>query len=197
MLKKLVILSVTAVIVLASTENLVARENFGYPRQFRRSQHRPTAEQFDGWLEEFAQAYRNNDRGKTDQLLRKMHQFKQRRPQKRRGFPCECRPNFHNRAGTERGRPGQFRNRPNQYPQTRDMGGRNRGCRAEGMGRRGQDFKHRGMSGWNRGSRHRNTSRRGRDFQHRSMDRWDEHSPPRNMRKQRKEQDESGFNWDW
>lgn len=85
------------------------------------------------WLDELTKAYRADDREEMGQLLRKMHQLRQRRQKVRgRGF------------------------------QDRVMiGGWGLGWQGRGTGRRGQSFRGRGMGGWGRGFQGRGIGRPG------------------------------------
>ena len=125
------------------------------PQQLRLGQVRPMQEGSGRLLDELTKAYRENDREKMGQLLRKMHQTRKRLQQKNavaakgeRGF---------------RGRPGPGMQPPKGVGRPRPpMSGR-------GMGRRGQGFQGRGMGGWGRGFQSRGMGGPGRGFRGRGM----------------------------
>ena len=127
----------------------------GKPQQLRPGQVRPMQEGSGRLLGELTKAYRENDREKMGQLLRKMHQIRKRLQQKNdvtakgeRGF---------------RGRPGPGMQPPKGVGRPRPpMSGR-------GMGRRGQGFQGRGMGGWGRGFQGRGMGGPGRGFRGRDM----------------------------
>jgi len=70
-------------------------------QQLRPGANLPAQQMFGKWLDALTNAYRENDRKKMGQLIRKMHQLRQRVRQARA-------------AGAERGR--AFRNRPKATP---------------------------------------------------------------------------------
>lgn len=127
----------------------------GKPQQLRPGQVQPMQEGSGRLLDELTKAYRENDREKMGQLLRKMHQTRKRLQQKNavaakgeRGF---------------RGRPG-----PGMQP-SKGVGRPRPPMSGRGMGRRGQGFQGRGMGGWGRGFQGRGMGGPGRDFRGRGM----------------------------
>lgn len=137
----------------AARKHMEARR--GKPQQLRPGQVRPMQEGSGRLLDELTKAYRENDREKMGQLLRKMHQTRKRLQQKNavatkgeRGF---------------RGRPG-----PGMQP-SKGVGRPRPPMSGRGMGRRGQGFQGRGMGGWGRGFQGRGMGGPGRDFRGRGM----------------------------
>ena len=158
MLKK-VMLGIVAVIVLVGAENLIAQERevderaekralrraeraereAGHKRmegvQQKRQGFRPVQERFDRWFDKLTKAYRQNDREKMGQLLRKMHQFREGQT-KAKDAVGERRQDFCGGARARKREAGQFRG---------GLGGRGQGLQGRGMGGQGQDFPARGI----------------------------------------------------
>ena len=98
-------------------------------QQLRPGANLPAQQMFSTWLDELTNAYRENDREKMGQLIRKMRQMRQR-VRKAMGAPGEA--------------VRDFRGRPGAAP-LEGMGGRGRGFQGRGMGGRGRGFQGRGM----------------------------------------------------
>lgn len=132
----------------------------GKPQQFRPSQVRPMQEGSGRLLDELTKAYRENDREKMGQLIRKMHQFRQK-VRKARSAPVEARRDFPGRPRLDVP-PSEEVVRP--MPPGRGMRGWGRGFQGRGMGGWGRGFQGRGMGGWGRGFRGRGMGGWGRGF---------------------------------
>ncbi len=132
------------------------------PQQTRRGQNRPMQPMFGGWLDELTKAYRDNDRKKMGQLLRKMQQARATAGQRGPGF----------RGRDIMGRGGRG------FP-PRGMGGWGRGYPGGGiMNRGGRGFQDGGMGGWGRGFQGRDImSRGGQGFPPRGMGRRERDLP--------------------
>ena len=194
MLKK-VMLGIVAVIVLVGAENLIAQERevderaekralrraeraereAGHKRmegvQQKRQGFRPVQERFDRWFDKLTKAYRQNDREKMGQLLRKMHQFREGQT-KAKDAVGERRQDFCGGARARKREAGQFRG---------GLGGRGQGLQGRGMGGQGQDFPARGIGRRGQGIQGRGMGGQGQDFQARGMGRPDPDMPPRGM----------------
>jgi len=144
------------------TENLRGEPEPVRPGQEKLAQPR---QMFGRYLDELTKAYRANDREKMGQLLRKMHQLRQKW-QRVRGLGFQGR--------------GMF-------------GGWGRGWQGRGIGGWGQGFQGRGMMGeWGRGFQGRGFDRQGPDMpqppfmerpepDEKDMDRPGPPKPPRDM----------------
>jgi len=158
----------------------------GRPQQFGRGQTPPSPAiqtRLAGWLDELTKAYRENDREKMGQLLRRMNEARQR-VQRARGALGERLRDLRGRAGAGQGLPGTNRGWPGigqgrlgqlrgcpygrwQGLQRRGIGGWGQGTPDRGIGRPGQGFQHRG--GWGQGTPGRGIGGPGRGFQPRGM----------------------------
>ena len=132
------------------------------PQQFRPEQERPVQQMFDRWFNELTKAYQENDRQKMGQLIRKMHQLRQRQRKARPALGERVR-DFRVRPGAEKGHPdtdkrrrpgvrkedsGQIRGGPQGYGfQPRGMDRPDRRKPPEGRGGWGRGFQGRGMGG--------------------------------------------------
>ena len=135
------------------------------PQQLRPGQVRPMQEGSGRLLDELTKAYRENDREKMGQLIRKMHQLRQK-VRKAMGVPGEAGRDFRGRPRLDVP-PSEEVVRP--MPPVRGMGDWGRGFQGRGMGRRGQGFQGRGMGGWGRGFQGRGMGGPGRGFRGRGM----------------------------
>ena len=130
-------------------------------------QNRPAQQMAGRWLDELTKAYRENDREKMGQLIRKMHQLRQRVRQGRaaaaesgralRDMPGPAMPPEGRRPRTvEKPRPPTDEDWPRMQPPEdvdvvrplmpgRGMRGWGQGFQGRGMGGRGQGFRGRGM----------------------------------------------------
>ena len=220
MLKK-VMLGIVAVIVLVGAENLIAQERevderaekralrraeraereAGHKRmegvQQKRQGFRPVQERFDRWFDKLTKAYRQNDREKMGQLLRKMHQFREGQT-KAKDAVGERRQDFCGGARARKREAGQF---------CGGLGGRGQGIQGRGMGGQGQDFQARGMGRRDQGLQHTGMGRPDPDMPPRGMGRRQQRThgggrgyrnpgfPRRGMRNRR--QDRHSSEWDW
>ncbi len=167
------------------------------PQQLRPGQVRPMQEGSGRLLDELTKAYRENDREKMGQLIRKMHQLRQRVRQGRaaaaeggralRDMPSPAMPPEGRRPRTvEKPRPPTDEDWPRMQPPEdvdvvrplmpgRGMRGWGQGFQGRGMGGRGQGFRGRGMGrgfqgrGMGRGFQGRGIRGGGRGFQGRGM----------------------------
>lgn len=230
MLKK-IIFGVMVVALLAGSEDLLARERSvetgAKQKQVRRPRgqagqkqqglrpggKQPGQQEFDRYFNALTKAYRENDRAKMGQMLRKINQFRQKR-QRAKVVPGRRVRDLPERGGAGKGRPGRFRrdfskNRPGFWHGA--MGGRGRGLRGGGWGRGGRGFRHRGIGGGRGrgfrgrgmgGGRGRNMrgggmGRRGQGFRGRGG-RAGQGIPRRNMNVPRRgNMPREDFDWDW
>jgi hypothetical protein len=199
MLKK-IILSVMAVVLLTGSENVFANETNAAAGVEQEKQvlqsgvKRPRQQEFDRYFNALTKAYRENDREKMGQMLRKMNQFRQNQ-QKAKVVPGKRGQDLPKRRGLGMGWHGRGKGRRGQGMSWhgRGMGrrgqgmcwhGRGKGRRGRGMGwhsrgkgRRGQgmSWHGRGMGGRGRGMgwHGRGMGRRGRvmGWQDRGMSR--------------------------
>lgn len=159
-------------------------------QQFRQNQ--PVQQMAGRWLDELTKAYQENDREKMGQLIRKMHQLRQRVRQGRaaaaervralRETPGPAIPPEGRRPRTvEKPRPRTDEDRPRMQPPKdvvrpltpgRSMGGWGQGFQGRGMGGWGRGLRGRGMGGWGRGPRGRGMGGWGRGLQGRGMGGW-------------------------
>ena len=184
-MSKKVIFGIVAAVLLLGAENLFAQEREADERVERRAlrraeraereaghkrmqgmqqKHRgfrPMQEGFDRWFNQLTKAYHQNDREKMGQLLRNMHQFRERQT-KEKDAVGECRQDFRGRDEAGKGRHGQFHGGPCRHGQ---------GLQHTGMGRPDPDMPHRGMGRPDPDMPHRGMGRRGRGFQRRGMGR--------------------------
>jgi len=219
-MSKKIMLVIVAVILLLGAENLIAQERRDRPEaepervralqqkpqqkpvreavrkrveavRGKLQQLRPEQEASGRLLDELTKAYRENDREKMGQLIRKMNQLRQR-VQKARVAPGERVRDLRGRP--EAAQPGAKKERPErrkatpedtdrlgppmlrrgtgrwgQGMQGRGIGGRGQGMQGRGMGRRGQGFQGRGMGRWGQGMQGRGMGGRGQGFQGRGM----------------------------
>ena len=160
-------LVIVAAILLLGVENLIAQERKDRPKakpkqkgqteQLRPGQVRPMQEGSGRLLDELTKAYRENDREKMGQLIRKMNQLRQRM-QKAGVAPGERVRDFLGRPGAAQ--PGAKKERPEirkAAPEDTDRPGLRRG-----MGRRGQGMRGRGMMMQGRGMGGRGQGMQGR-----------------------------------
>ncbi|MBA7628989.1 hypothetical protein ES703_36486 [subsurface metagenome] len=151
----------------------------GKLQQLRPGQVRPMQEGAGRLLDELTKAYRENDREKMGQLIRKMNQLRQRM-QKARAAPGERVRDLRGRP--EAAQPGAKKERPERRKATpkdtdrpgppmlrRGMGRWGQGMQGRGIGGRGQGFQGRGMGRLGRGFQGRGIGRLGRGFQGRGM----------------------------
>ena len=155
-------------------------------RSLRQKQAQPMQRRFDSWFGQLTRAHRQNDREKMGQLLRKMHQFRQRQT-KARDAVGERRQDFRSRGRAGKGRHGQLRGSPSCR--------HGQGLQHTGMGRPDPDMPHRGMGRHGRGFQRRGIGRRQQrirggqrgyrnpGFPHRGMHNW--------------RQDSHSSEWDW
>jgi len=132
----------------AAARKRMEKDVRGKPQQFRLRQDRPMQEGSGRLLDELTKAYRENDREKMGQLIRKMHQLRQK-VRKARSAPVEARRDFRGRPRLDDVPPSEEVVRP--MPPVRGMGGWGRGFQGRGMGGWGRGFRGRGMGGWGRG----------------------------------------------
>ena len=152
-------------------------------------QNQPAQQMASKWLDELTKAYKENDREKIGQLIRKMHQLRQRVRQGRaaaaesrrapRDMPSPAMPPEGRRPRiVEKSRPRTDEDRPRiQLPEdvvrpltpSRGMGGWGRGFQGRGMGGWGRGLRGRGMGGWGRGFRGRGMGGWGRGLRGRGM----------------------------
>ena len=192
MLKK-IILGVMVAALLIGSESLLARgknieagakqKQMKKPKgQFKQKQQglrsarkQPGQQEFNRYFNALAKAYRENDREKMGQMLRKMNQFRQNQ-QKAKVVPGKRGRDLPKRRVPDKGRPGRFRGdlgkRRSGFGH-RGIGRQGRGLRRRGMGRGGPGFGHRGMRGWSqgRGFGHRGMRGRGQGLHRRCMGR--------------------------
>jgi len=134
----------------------------------RLGQDRPIQEGAGRLLDELTKAYRENDMEKMGQLIRKMHQFRQR-VQKVMGAPIEAGPDVRGRPGVAQPDAKKERlerrkaapavmEKPGPPIMRRGMGGWGQGMQGRGIGGWGQGMRGRGMmmqgrgmGGWGRG----------------------------------------------
>lgn len=190
MLKK-IILGVMVAALLIGSEGLLARgknveagtkqkqmkKPKGQVKQkqqgLRSARKQPGQQEFNRCFNALAKAYRENDREKMGQMLRKMNQFRQKQ-QKAKVVPGKRGRDLPKRRVPDKGRPGRFRGdlgkRRSGFGH-RGIGRQDRGLRRRGMGGGDPGFGHRGMRGWSqgRGLRRRGMDRGGPGFGHRGM----------------------------
>ena len=162
----------------------------------RPGQDRPMQEGSGRLLDELTKAYRENDREKMGQLIRKMNQLRQKMQKARaalgermrdfRGRPEAARPSAKKEQSERRKAASKDTDRPGPPMLRRGMGRRGQGMQGRGMSRWGrgyqrgdiggwgQGFQGRGMGGWGRGlqGRGRGMGGWGRGLQGRGMGGW-------------------------
>ncbi|MHC4737893.1 MAG: hypothetical protein ACYS9Y_03210 [Planctomycetota bacterium] len=212
MLKK-IILSVIALVLLTGSESMFANERNAaagveHKKQVLQSGvKRARQQEFDRYFNALTKAYRENDREKMGQMLRKMNQFRQNHqkakvvsgrreqdlPKRRSRDMC-----WHGRGKGRRGRGMGWHGR--------GMGGRGRGMcwHGRGMGRRGRGMGWHGRSMSRRGRgmcwHGRSMSRRGRGigWRGRGMGGRGQSIRRRKMKvSQRDDMPGEEFDWDW
>ncbi|MHC4394585.1 MAG: hypothetical protein ACYS1A_02925 [Planctomycetota bacterium] len=250
MLKK-IILSVMMTVLLAGSESIFAKENNveAGTRQEQRTKavkkagpkrvsgarqgwqgsrpggKRPGQQEFDRYFNTLIKAYRENNREKMGQMLRKMNQFRQkqrgarvvsgrdRQELPKRGGPGKRQPGrFHGNLD-KRGSGFQHRGMGRQRAGFghRDMGrrrGRGMSRQGRGMSRRGRGMSWRGRGmGWQ--GRGMSWQGRGMGWRGRGMGRQGQRFPGRNGRKGRnvshrnmqaqkqRKRPREDFDWDW
>jgi len=145
----------------------------GKPQPVRTWQNQPARQMFGGWLNELTKAYRENDRQKMGQLIRKMHQLRQQWQEAGgRGFQPR------GIGGWGRGFPGRGISRWGRGWQGRGLDRWRRGFQGRGM-----MMQRRGMiGGWGRGFQGRGIGRPGPDITPPSrMERPGPGGPPEDM----------------
>ena len=175
MLKK-IILSVIAAVLLTGSESMFANETNAAAGVKQEKQvlqsgvKRPRQQEFDRYFNALTKAYRENNREKMGQMLRKMNQFRKNQ-QKAKVVPGKREQDLPKRRGSGNERAGRFRgdldkNRPSFRHGGMRWQGRGMGRRDRGMGRRGQgmSWQGRGKGGRGRGMgwHGRGNGRRGR-----------------------------------
>lgn len=155
----------------------------GKPQQLRPGQARPMQEGAGRLLDELTKAYRENDREKMGQLIRKMHQFRQK-VRKAMGVPGEAGRDFRGSPGPampfESRRPRAVEKPRPPIPRTDEDWPRMQPPKdmarplMPGRGTRGwgQGFQGRGMGGWGRGLQGRGMRGSGQGFRGRGMGGW-------------------------
>jgi hypothetical protein len=125
------------------------------PQQLRPGQVRPMQEGAGRFLDELTKAYRENDREKMGQLIRKMNQLRQRM-QKARSAPGE-------RVRDLRGRPGAAQpDVKKERPEIRKTPPKDTDWPGPPMLRRGMMMQRGGMSRWGQGMQGRGMMMQGR-----------------------------------
>lgn len=167
-MSKKVILGIVAVVLLLGAENLLAKEKADKPKArqkqaqklqqkkkgLHQKQARPIQKRFDSWFGQLTKAYRQNDREKMGQLLKKMHQFRERQT-KAKDAVGERRQDFRGGAMAGKGRPSRFHDGPGghgQGLQRRGMGRRQQRIHGGRRGYRNPGFPHGGMCNWRQDS---------------------------------------------
>jgi len=149
------------------------------PQFFTPEQERPGPQMFARWFDELTKAYKEKDNQRMGQLIRKMHQLRQKW-QDRVGTPDRPGPVLREKAA---GRPGVHvqRIRPGQ--------GAGRAWKLRGgPGKRGWAWQGRGMCRWDRGVRGRRMGMWGQGMRTRGMmSRRGRGFPPRGMGRGRPE----------
>lgn len=186
-MSKKVILGIVAAVLLLGAENLLAKEKTDKPKArqkqaqklqqkkkgLHQKQAQPIQKRFDSWFGQLTKAYRQNDREKMGQLLRNMHQFRERQT-KAKDAVGERRQDFCGGARARKREAGQFRG---------GLGGREQGIQRRGMGRPDPDMPPRGMGGRQQRTHDGRRGYRNPGFPQGGMRNW--------------RQDSHNSEWDW
>ncbi len=126
-------------------------------------------------LDELTKAYRENDREKMGQLIRKMNQLRQKMQKARvalgermrdfRGRPEAARPSAKKERPERRKAAPKDTDRPGPPMLRRGMGRRGQGMQGKGMSRWGRGYQRGGIGGWGQGFQGRGMRGLGRGLQ--------------------------------